>query len=97
MVEESGVYGRDIGKEALISLLISDDVSCDKVSVIPIVGMAGIGKTTLAQVAYNDGRAREYFDVQVWVFVSVEFDVYAITKTIFRGSYLSKMQHPRPK
>lgn len=85
MVEESGVYGRDIGKEALISLLISDDVSCDKVLVIPIVGMAGIGKTTLAQVAYNDGRVREYFNVQVWVFVSVEFDVYAITKTIFEA------------
>ncbi|KAB1224834.1 putative disease resistance RPP13-like protein 1 [Morella rubra] len=82
LVEESGICGRDENKEAIIDLLLSDDTNGKKISVIAVVGMGGIGKTTLAQLVYNDERVREHFDVEAWVCVSEEFDLFKITKSI---------------
>ncbi|KAH7677430.1 P-loop containing nucleoside triphosphate hydrolase protein [Dioscorea alata] len=79
-VDESRVFGRDSDKEKLIELLFSD-MNC-KLSVISIVGIGGLGKTTLAQLIYKDQRVRGYFDLKGWVYVSVHFDVLRLTKLI---------------
>lgn len=46
LVEESGIYGKDGDKEAIIKLLLEmmSVVITDNISVIPIVGMGGVGK-----------------------------------------------------
>jgi Holliday junction resolvasome RuvABC ATP-dependent DNA helicase subunit len=86
LVEESDICGRDVDKEAIIKMILSDDARGNEMGVIAIVGMGGIGKTTLAQFVYNDNRVKEHFNnLEAWVCVSEEFDVFKITKTILEA------------
>ena len=41
--------------------------------VISLVGISGIGKTTLAQLTYNDPKVQLYFEKRMWVCVSEQF------------------------
>ncbi|XP_050283429.1 putative disease resistance RPP13-like protein 1 isoform X2 [Quercus robur] len=81
--EEYGVFGRDNDMEAIFQKFKSDDAAVNGLCVVPIVGMGGIGKTTLARLIYNDKRVAEYFDLKAWVCVSENFDSFKIAKAIF--------------
>lgn len=91
LVDGSGVYGRAAEKEAIMKLLLSDDTKSRHLDVILIVGMGGVGKTTLAQLLYkemvvsNDRSLKSSFDLKTWVYVSEELDVLKVTKDILKG------------
>ena len=85
LVNEDGNYGREEEKKNIINLLKSSGFSDAKLSVIPIVGMGGLGKTTLAQLAYNDDDVDSYFDLKAWVCVSENFDIVRLTKAILQS------------
>lgn len=81
--DERYVHGRDADKEEILRLLLSGEVWGKKLGVIPIVGMGGLGKTTLAQLVYNHDRVKDHeFQLKAWVTVSTEFDICKIAKTI---------------
>eukprot|EP00258_Populus_trichocarpa_P039904 XP_024455923.1 putative disease resistance protein RGA3 [Populus trichocarpa] len=67
------VKGRGDDVSKIINLLIS---SCSQqvLSVIPIVGMAGLGKTTVAKMVHREVIDRKLFDVTFWICVSDSFD-----------------------
>ncbi|KAF7152222.1 hypothetical protein RHSIM_Rhsim01G0058300 [Rhododendron simsii] len=44
--------------------------------------MGGVGKTTLAQMVYNDEMVDEHFEMKAWVCVSEVFDIVGVTKAI---------------
>ncbi|KAJ9169644.1 hypothetical protein P3X46_017810 [Hevea brasiliensis] len=82
LVDESGVFGRDDDKKAIMKFLLSNDENSCRLGVIPILGMGGVGKTTLAQLVYNDRAVEQWFDLKAWVCVSEEFHVSKVTKDI---------------
>jgi hypothetical protein len=84
-VPPSYTIGRDDEKEDLIDLLMQpgDD---GNVSVIAIVAMGGMGKTTLVQLVYNDERVVENFDSRIWVCMSEDFNVLKLAKEILNPS-----------
>ncbi|GLT80254.1 hypothetical protein SLA2020_517050, partial [Shorea laevis] len=79
---ENHVCGRDSDKKAILDRLLEDGGSLEQDFVIPIVGMGGLGKTTLARLIYNDEKLEGRFDLKAWVCVSDEFDVARITRNI---------------
>ncbi|XP_077239417.1 putative disease resistance protein RGA3 [Tasmannia lanceolata] len=87
LVDESDVIGRQVDKDKIIQLLVSSLSDDDKLySVIPIVGMGGLGKTTLAQFVYNDHRVETHFGLKAWACVSDNFDVLRITNAIIESA-----------
>ncbi|KAG7942102.1 hypothetical protein I3843_16G082500 [Carya illinoinensis] len=88
VVTEDHIYGREEVAEAVLQLLISDkhsDALTKVPIVIPIVGMGGIGKTTLAQLVYNNEKVESFFNLKAWACVSEDFDVAKVTKTILQS------------
>ncbi|XP_022004729.1 putative disease resistance protein RGA4 [Helianthus annuus] len=82
---ERDVVGREVEKEQLLKKLLGDDGSSqDNFSVLPIVGMGGVGKTTLARLLYNDTKVQRHFEPKAWVCVSDDFDIFKITDAILQ-------------
>ncbi|KAL4607891.1 hypothetical protein ACB092_09G208400 [Castanea dentata] len=87
-VNPSNVIGRGDDKEKIMDLLMQQDASRN-VSVIPIVGIGGMGKTTLAKLVYNDEQVVSHFQqLRMWVCVSEDFDVTRLIKEILKSANL---------
>ncbi|KAJ6386639.1 hypothetical protein OIU78_016547 [Salix suchowensis] len=82
-VDELNVYGRDDEKKIVVSKLLAESSQdARNVDVISLVGLGGIGKTTLAQLAFNDDDVMTHFEKKMWVCVSEPFDEVRIAKAI---------------
>ncbi|KAK9689305.1 hypothetical protein RND81_09G050800 [Saponaria officinalis] len=68
-VKVDNVVGRESDKNKIIDMLFDPKYEEEIVSVIPIVGFGGLGKTTLAQLVFNDERVKTHFDLAKWACV----------------------------
>ena len=82
-VDRSGVVGREDHVSEIVDLLLS--ATDQQLLVISIVGMAGLGKTTLAKLVYNHELVYKYFDETIWVCVSNNFDDKKILREILES------------
>ncbi|XP_072986526.1 disease resistance protein RGA2-like [Typha latifolia] len=88
LIVETRVFGRDNNKEEIINKLLSFKSQCidRKFSIMPVIGDGGIGKTTLAQLVYNDVRTKDHFGKRMWVCVSNAFDQISLAKKIYESA-----------
>ncbi|XP_048559208.1 disease resistance protein RGA2-like isoform X2 [Triticum urartu] len=77
---EVKMYGRESERDKIIELLTEGGSS--DLNVLPVVGIGGVGKTTLARFVCKDQRIRDHFDLQMWVCVSTDFNEVRITREI---------------
>uniref|UniRef100_A0A0E0MFK8 NB-ARC domain-containing protein n=1 Tax=Oryza punctata TaxID=4537 RepID=A0A0E0MFK8_ORYPU len=84
VVKES-IVGRELDREKVIEKLMfgeGSNVASHHLSVLAIVGMGGLGKTTLARLVYNDQTICQSFDVRAWVYVSDHFEPKSLMEKI---------------
>ncbi|KAG5578507.1 hypothetical protein H5410_058641 [Solanum commersonii] len=90
VVDESDIFGRQNEIEELIDRLLSEDTNGKNLTVVPIVGMGDVGKTTLAKAVYNDEKVKNHFNLKAWFCVSEPY--LRITKGLLQeiGSFDSR-------
>ncbi|KAJ9158773.1 hypothetical protein P3X46_024324 [Hevea brasiliensis] len=84
-VLKSEIIGRGEDKKKIINSLLCPD-NQSNVSVVATVGFGGLGKTTLAQLVYNDEKVVNYFDLKIWACVYEESNVEMIVKIILKSA-----------
>ncbi|GAB2230402.1 hypothetical protein Drorol1_Dr00014666 [Drosera rotundifolia] len=81
--EDSELVGIDDRKADLIKLL-DPDGEYSTCSVIAVVGMGGLGKTTVARRVYKDGAVGSNFPFRAWITVSQSYSPITLLKDITR-------------
>nr|XP_027080296.1 disease resistance protein RPM1-like [Coffea arabica] len=82
LVEEAKLVGIDQPKKHLISELLKGDDY--QLKVVSVVGMGGLGKTTLVKKVHEDPEVRRHFPVRAWVTVSETCDFQFLLKDLIR-------------
>ncbi|KAH0678123.1 hypothetical protein KY284_019208 [Solanum tuberosum] len=86
-LEDDEVVGFDEEAKQVIKRLVEGPQ--ESLDIIPVVGIAGLGKTTLARKIYNDSKlSYEFFSI-IWVHVGEEYkikDIYLRILKFFKRS-----------
>ncbi|KAK3126797.1 hypothetical protein QOZ80_7AG0562840 [Eleusine coracana subsp. coracana] len=78
------LHGRDHDVEKVAALVVSGQQhdGGKSYAVVPVVGMAGVGKTALVQHVFHIGAVKSRFEMMLWIWVSQEVDVIGATRKI---------------
>ncbi|CAL1357560.1 unnamed protein product [Linum trigynum] len=90
------VVGREDDLNHIKQLLLLAD-NGPRISVVSIFGIGGMGKTTLAQLIYNDRQVKEHFKLRIWACVSGLFELRVITTKILESATKEKISDLEPE
>ncbi|CAL5417039.1 unnamed protein product [Camellia sinensis] len=75
IIERPNIIGFSNNVQAVLAQLLTNDKNC---CIIPIVGMEGIGKTTLARLIFNNNAVSYHFPRRAWVSVPSYYNIEAL-------------------
>ncbi|KAI4979029.1 hypothetical protein ZWY2020_015782 [Hordeum vulgare] len=82
--DRSGVVGEKIEQDTrkLVEIMLSEKEVNTNIMVVAVVGVGGIGKTTLAQKVFNDEALNAEFEKLIWLSINKDFDKVDLLRTI---------------
>ncbi|XP_061996400.1 putative disease resistance protein RGA3 isoform X2 [Rosa rugosa] len=81
--DENNIIGRDNVVADIVQALTKSNHNLESdLSVLAIVGMGGLGKTTLAKSIYHKSEISRHFEKKMWICVSNPFEVNSILRGI---------------
>nr|XP_027083306.1 disease resistance protein RPM1-like isoform X1 [Coffea arabica] len=92
LIEEAKLVGIDQPKKELISKILDDH---SHLKLVSVVGMGGLGKTTLAKKVYDDAAVKKQFQSHAWITVSQNFQFKVIIRNLIQQLY-DEIRQPAP-
>ncbi|KAG8378752.1 hypothetical protein BUALT_Bualt07G0017800 [Buddleja alternifolia] len=90
ITSKNDIVGQEKDFELVVDKLLVESAPLE---IVPIIGMPGIGKTTLARSIYEDKNIEKKFNVRAWVTVSAEYNVGDIFSKLLAS--LERPGHPK--
>ncbi|XP_027180482.1 disease resistance protein RPM1-like [Coffea eugenioides] len=92
LIEEAKLVGIDQPKKELISKILDDH---SHLKLVSVVGMGGLGKTTLVKKVYDDATVKKQFQSHAWITVSQHFQFNVIIKNLIQQLF-DEIRQPVP-
>ncbi|XP_077213102.1 disease resistance protein RPM1-like isoform X1 [Tasmannia lanceolata] len=88
-IEEDELVGIEKNKDKLVRWLIEEEAS---LKLLPVVGMGGLGKTTLVTQAYKSQvEVKKHFQCHAWISVSQSFRIEELLKRLIKELFDENM------
>ncbi|KAM1054463.1 hypothetical protein ACFX2I_001808 [Malus domestica] len=88
-IGDAEIVGIESPRDELAGLLVE---GASRREVISVVGMGGLGKTTLAKKVYDQSKVMTHFDCYAWITVSQSYRVEDLLRTVIKKFYSSRKE-----
>ncbi|RHN67295.1 putative P-loop containing nucleoside triphosphate hydrolase, leucine-rich repeat domain, L [Medicago truncatula] len=90
-MDEADLVGFEEPRDKLIDLLVEGRAER---TVVSIVGMGGLGKTTIAKKVFDNQKVVKHFDCHVWITVSRPYNIEKLLREILLDIYKQQGEDP---